>query len=58
MTPEKSYLTSPDVPKETARRTFICRKCNATFLFYKGMRAYPGGTGLCKQHNPNFKEAR
>lgn len=55
----KPQLTGPgaDAPMETRRRTFICRKCNVTFLFYKGMRAYPGGTGLCKEHNPNYKQS-
>jgi hypothetical protein len=35
------------------RRTYVCRRCGETFVHYAGVKTFPGGTGLCKEHNPN-----
>ncbi len=40
----------------TGKRNYICRRCTTTFTWYKGAKTFPGGTGLCKQHNPNYNE--
>lgn len=36
-------------------RTYICRSCGKSFSHYKGVKFWPGGLGLCKEHNPSHK---
>lgn len=39
------------------KRRYICARCQVTFDHYVGVKAMPGGLGLCKEHNPAMKEA-
>lgn len=46
-------------PGLSSRRMYLCRArgCGVSFLHYAGVKVFAGGLGLCKQHNPAYKEA-
>lgn len=49
----------PTIHESSTRRQYVCRRCGVNFLYFAGMRQFPGGTGYCEEHHqPKVKKQK